>query len=540
MKVSDLFVDILIKKWVTKIYWVPWEENLDLIESIRESWKIDLILTRNEQTGAFMARTYGRLTGQPGVVLSTLGPWATNLMTWVAYANLGWFPLIVITWQKPIKESKQWQFQIIDVVEMMKPVTKYATTVVSGHRLPYILQNAFTKATSERPGAVAIELPEDIAREYVDDHVDINFLEQKRPVVDSKYISRYIPELESAKSPIILIWAWANRKRVTKYLTRFIEKYNMPFFTSQMWKWVVSEDLPQYIGTWALSSNDYIHNAIHKSDLIIWVWYDPVEKPTYLVWEWWTKTIHINFFPADIDKVYNPYLEIIWDIGHTFWQLDETQIDSSNWDFSEIYSIRDEYFKAIRQKIDDEIKSDNTLMWPRQLVEDIRDTLDRDDILALDNGLYKLWFARNYRTYESNTLLLDNALASMWAGLPSGMEAKIVEPSKDVVVVTGDGWLVMNLWDLETAFRLELDIVVVILNNHSYGMIEWKQWGMDMQKWGLRYWNPDFVKLAESFGGKWYKVTNKTDFKWVLEWALKEKWLKIIDLDFGEYPLEIR
>lgn len=538
MKASDIFVKVLEAKWVKTIYWVPWEENLDLVDSIRKSWKIQLILTRNEQTAVFMAATYGRLTWEVWVALATLGPWATNMVTWVAYAQLWWFPIMVITWQKPIKKSKQWFFQIIDVVSMMKPITKYATSIVSGNKIPYIVNNSFRIATSERPWAVHIELPEDIAWEEIENfNLEISNEKIRRPIIDEKSLIKLKWELEKSKQPIILIWAWANRKRITKYLSHFIKTYNIPFFTSQMWKWVVSEDFEEYLWTAALSTNDYIHEALNKSDLILSVWYDPIEKPTHLVWSSWTKTIHINFYEANRDEVYNPYLEIIWDIWSTFWQLSEVKIDNSNWNFENIYKYKLKYFEKIWKNLVKE-KLETKLMWPRQLVDDVRNSLWEEDIVALDNWLYKVWFARNYKTYTPNSLLLDNALATMWAGLASWMEAKRINKNKNVVVVTWDGGLVMNLWDLETVVRLKLDLTIVVLNNSSYWMIKWKQvWG-NFPMWWLDFWNPDFVKLAESFWGKWYKVKDKSDFKVILEKSLKEKWLKIIDLDF-DYPEEI-
>lgn len=538
MKASDLFIHILEQKWVKVIYWVPWEENLDLIDSLRKSWKIKLILTRNEQTAVFMAATYWRLTWEVWVAIATLWPWATNMVTWVAFAQLGWFPVMVITWQKPIKKSKQWQFQIIDVVSMMKPITKYATTIISWNKIPHILHNAFKIATSERPWAVAVELPEDIAWEFVENpELIISNEKVRRPIIDEKSILILKEELQKAKSPIILIWAWANRKRITKYLTEFIVKYNIPFFTSQMWKWVVSEDLKEYLWTAALTSWDYIHNAIKESDLILSVWYDPIEKPTHLILEWWTKNIHINFYESNIDTVYNPYIEIIWDIWNTFWQLCETDIDNSNWDFEKIFKIKQKNIKLLQENLENEDMWNN-IIWPRQLVNDVRSILQKDDIVALDNWLYKIWFARNYITYFPNTLLLDNALATMWAWVASWMEAKRINPLKNVVVITWDWWLVMNLWDLETVVRLKLDLTIIVLNNWSYWMIKWKQTGANMPEWGLDFWNPDFVKLAESFGWIWYKVENKNDFKKTLQKANDEKWLKIIDLKF-EYPNEI-
>ncbi|MDD4151252.1 MAG: acetolactate synthase large subunit [Candidatus Gracilibacteria bacterium] len=536
MKASDLFIKCLENEGVEYIYGVPGEENLDMLESIRNS-KIKLILTRNEQTAVFMAATYGRLTGKTGVAIATLGPGATNMLTGVAYAQLGGMPVIVITGQKPIKKSKQGQFQIIDVVSMMKPVTKLSTSIVNGSRIPSTIRNAFKLAEAERPGAVAIELPEDIAEEMVEDtFVPLEVEKIRRPVIDEKMLEILKNKIEKAKCPIILVGAGANRKRISKYLEKFITKNNIPFFSSQMGKGVVDERLEQYLGTAALTEKDYIHDAIKKADLILSVGYDVIEKPTNILGPNGTETIHINFYPATIDDVYFPKLEVVGDIGNIFWQLDEIDLDNKNWDFSEIYKINTENKKKIEANLD--LEKDSDTMFPRKLANNLREVLKSDDILALDNGLYKVWLARNYPAYETNTILLDNALATMGAGLASAMSAKILNPNKNVVCVTGDGGLVMNLGDLETAVRLNLDITIVVLNNSAYGMIKWKQKNAGFGDFGLDFGNPDFVKLALSFGAKGYKVENKSDFKGILEKTLSEKGIKIIDLAF-DYPEKI-
>ncbi|MFK7780007.1 MAG: acetolactate synthase large subunit [Candidatus Gracilibacteria bacterium] len=538
MKASDIFVKILEKHGVKTIYGVPGEENLDFLDSLSRS-KIELIVTRNEQTAVFMAATYGRFTGKIGVALSTLGPGATNLITGVGYAQLGAMPVLVITGQKPIKKSKQGGFQIIDVVAMMKPITKYSKTITSGSRIPYVLNNAIKIAEEERHGAVHIELPEDIAGEELD--IDENHIHPipilRRPNPDDKIIKLLIDEIEKAKSPIILIGAGTNRKRVTKYLTKFIKKYNIPYFTSQMGKGVVEGCGEQYLGTAALTTGDYIHEALDKSDLILSVGYDTVEKPTKVLCGNSIKVIHINFYITESDVVYAPYMGVIGDIGYTFWKLYEKKIDNSNWNFDDIYKIREKSVKKIHDNL--KLEDYNSIMMPRKFVNDLREALDVEDILALDNGLYKVWIARNYRAYKPNTLLLDNAFAAMGAGLASAMEAKRINPDKKVVCVTGDGGIVMNLGDLETAVRLKLDLVVIILNNKNYGMIRWKQKDAGFKDFGLSFNNPDFVKLAESFGAKGYKVIDKNDFSQVLIKALDSKGINIIDLDF-EYPDEIK
>lgn len=535
MKASDLFVKILEQQWVDTIYWVPGEENLDLLDSISRS-HIKLILTRNEQTAVFMAATYGRFTGRAGVALATLGPWATNMMTGVAYAQLWGMSVIVITGQKPQNKSKQGAFQVIDVVAMMKPITKYTKSIVNGTRIPYILENAFRIAEEEKPWVVHLELPEDIAAEEVPEKYSLITLgtrEIRRPVIDEKSICILIKEIEKAKHPIILIGAGANRKRITKYLTKFIEKYNIPYFTSQMGKWVVAGRQENYLGTAALTKWDYIHDAIACSDLILSVGYDNAEKPTDILGINGIPVININFIKSEFDYVYAPYLDIIGDIGNVFWQLTEAKIDTSLWDFTKIYTIRERNNKKIEKNLT--LEDESPVMMPRRLAKELREVLANDDILALDNGLYKVWIARNYPARRPNTILLDNAFATMGAGYASAMEAKRLNPDKNVVCVTWDGWLMMNLWDIETAIRLKLDFIIIVLNNNSYGMIQWKQTAGWFKKFGLDFGNPDIVKLAESFGAKAYKVEKKEDFKHRLKLSLSEKWLIILDVDF-EYP----
>ncbi len=320
MKASDLFVKILENKWVTAIYGVPGEENLDLLESLAHS-QIKFITVHNEQTAVFMAATFGRFTWKPGIALATLWPGSTNMMTGVAYAQLGWMPVMVITGQKPQNKSKQGDFQIIDVVRMMTPITKYATSIVSGKRIPYILENAFQIAEEEKPGAVHLELPEDIAGEEVEAEysiTDLGIQNMRRPVIDAKSLHILITKLEKAKAPIILVWAWANRKRITKYLTKFIEKYNIPHFTSQMWKGVVYGSHETYLGTAALTTGDYIHDAIAKSDLILSVGYDNAEKPTDILGIHGIPVININFVSSKFDYVYSPYLDIFEILGMYF------------------------------------------------------------------------------------------------------------------------------------------------------------------------------------------------------------------------------
>ncbi len=523
MKASDLFAKSLEAAGVQYIFGLPGEENLAFLEAIRKS-KMKFITTRDEQTAVFMAATVGRLTGRVGVAMSTLGPGATNLVTGVAYAQLGGMPLLVITGQKPIRKSKQGKFQIIDVVGMMRPITKMAETIVSADRIPTAVIQAVRIAEAERPGAVHLEFPEDIAEEHSDEK-PILWQKVRRPVPDDKSIARVIEEIEKARSPLIAIAAGANRKLVRKQLRNFIEKTKIPFITTQMGKGVEDEGSEYYIGTTALSSGDHVHRATAKADLVLLIGHDITEKPP-IIPNKRQKVIHLNFYPADIDHVYKPYLEVVGDISHALWVMSEKIKVQKKWNFKKFQKIREALQKNIQKQAD----SDRFPILPQRFVHDLRESLPRDAILSLDNGMYKLWISRNYPAYEQNTVLLDNAFATMGAGLGVGMAAKLINPEKKVVVVAGDGGFLMNVADLETAKRLKLDLVVIVLLDDGYGMIKWKQDAMRFKNFGLSFSNPDFVQLANSFGATGYQIASAAEFKTTLRNALDRRGVHIITM----------
>lgn len=524
MKASDLFIKALENEGVEYIFGIPGEENLDILDSLRNS-KIKLILNRHEQGAGFMAATYGRLTGKPGVCLATLGPGATNFTTPAAYAQLGAMPMLMITGQKPIKKSKQGRFQIVDIVDLFRPITKYARQVVNGNNIPSMVREAFRLATEERPGAALIELPEDIAAEECEDRL-FSVLVNRRPTACKLAIKEASKMIEEAKMPLLLIGAGANRKRTSKALSKFVEKTSMPFFNTQMGKGVVDERHEQFLGTAALSDHDFLHCAINRADLIINVGHDVIEKPPFFMEEGGTKVIHINFFPAQIDDVYFPQLNVIGDIANSIEHLTQLIEDKSNWDLS--------YFRKIKNEVETHLSKysqDNRFpILPQRLVQIIREELPENGILTLDNGIYKIWFARNYKCYQPNTLLLDNALATMGAGLPSAMAAKLINPDKKVISVSGDGGFMMNAQELETAVRLKLNIVVIILNDNAYGMIKWKQQGLGFENFGLDYKNPDFIKHAESYGAIGHEPNSDENFKEILNTCLNTKGVHLINL----------
>ena len=529
MKASELFVKSLEAAGVTHVFGVPGEENLAFLEALRNS-PIKFITTRHEQSAVFMAATHGRLTGRVGVALSTLGPGATNLVTGVAYAQLGGMPLLVITGQKPIKRSKQGKFQLIDVVDMMRPITKSAETIVSADRIPTSVYQAIHLAEAERPGAVHLELPEDIAEENSDE-LPISRDKTRRAIADEKSLAALTTAIETASKPVILVAAGANRKRIGKQLENFVSHTRIPFVTTQMGKGVLDESSDLYLGTTALTDGDFVHSALRKADLVLMIGHDITEKPPVLR-SGRQRVAHINFYPADIDYVYQPELEAIGDISYTLWQLSERVRRQDHWDLEAFTPYRMAQLADTLRQSD----SDAFPLTPQRFVADLRRTIPGDGILSLDNGMYKLWIARNYPAYQQNTVLLDNALATMGAGLSAGMGVQLLGGGHKTVVVSGDGGFVMGMADLITAVQLNLDLVVIILNDNAYGMIKWKQASMGLPDYGLDFMNPDFVRLAESMGAHGHRVTSAAEFAPMLAAAMEAGGIHVIDvpIDYAE------
>jgi acetolactate synthase-1/2/3 large subunit len=537
MKAADLLVKALEHEGVQYIFGVPGEENLDVLEALRRS-SIRLIVTRHEQAAGFMAATHGRLTGKTGVCLSTLGPGATNLITAAAYAQLGAMPMLMLTGQKPIMTSKQGRFQIIDIVELMQPVTKSAHQLVHGHTIASRVREAFRLAEEERPGAVHLELPEDIAQQKVTDEQLYPLERIRRPAAEEKAVARAVELIQAAKRPLLLIGAGANRTMTSNMLQRFVDKTGIPFFTTQMGKGVLDERQDLFLGTAALSEKDYLHHAIEDADLIINVGHDVVEKPPFFMKPGGPEVLHVNYSPATVDRVYFPATQVIGDVANAVWQIGERIEKQSRWDSECFLKTKRSLGAKMLDKSDDSAYP----IKPQRLVRDVRRAVPDDGIIALDNGMYKIWFARNYPAYAPNTVLLDNALATMGAGLPSAMMAALLYPERKVVAICGDGGFMMCSQELETATRLGLNLTIVIVRDDGFGMIKWKQEAMELPSFGLDFKNPDFVQLAQAFGARGTRIERTEDLQPQLERAMREGGVQLLDVpvDYNENYLFTR
>jgi len=527
MKATDLMINCLEAEGVERIFGVPGEENLDFVESLRNS-DIELVVTRHEQAAGFMAATYGRLTGKPGVCLSTLGPGATNFQTAAAYAHLGGFPMILLTGQKPIRSSKQGRFQIIDIVETMKPVTKWAHQIQSGYTVPADIRNAFRLASMERPGAVHLELPEDVARDEVEGLQPLPQAKQYMTGPAKEAFEHAADIIEKAEKPLIVIGGEASRPNVQPKIKELIDKCQIPFISTQMGKGVVDERHELFHGTAALSAGDFVHQALEMADLIINIGHDVIEKPPFFM-TGKRMVLHINASPARIDPVYYPQYELIGDVERSVELLTERLKERTyctGESCKEFYAVR----KELQDHIEEHQESDDFPMLPQRMIGDLRKTLPENGILALDNGLYKVWIARNFPAYSRQTVLLDNALATMGAGVPSAIGAKIVKPDCPVVAVCGDGGFMMNVADVITAVALKLDLVILILNDDALGMIKWKQGNEGFPDYGLDLHNPDFVKLAEAYGAHGHRIEKVDDFAPQLNKCIETGGVHLIDL----------
>ena len=448
MKGSDLLIAALENEGVEQIFGVPGEENLDVVELLRRS-SIKLIVTRHEQAASFMAATQGRLTGRPGVCLATLGPGALNLTTGAAFALLGAMPMVMITGQKGVLSRKQGRFQVVDIVSTMAPLTKMARQIVSPATIPTTVREAFRVAQQERPGPVHLELPEDIAAEAAPETPLVKPHPIDIPVADAAALDRAADLILKAERPLVMLGAAASRPRLADQLSDFVRRVQIPFFNTQMGKGSVTGGSGLYMGTAALSERDYVHRAIDRADLIIAIGHDTVEKPPFIMGPDGPTVLHVGYLPATVEEVYFPHAELVGDVGPSLKLLAD-RIEGKLPKAGALLPLREGILAHIAERAQER----RFPLTPQRIVHDVRRVMPEDGIVCLDNGMYKIWFARNYRTHVANTLLLDNALATMGAGLPAAIAVAMLYPRRPVLAVCGDGGFMMNSQEMETAVRL--------------------------------------------------------------------------------------
>ena len=535
MLASELLVRCLEEEGIEIIFGLPGEENADFMMALEKSEKIRFVLTRHEQGAAFMAEAYGRLTGNPAGCLSTLGPGATNLITGVADANMDRAPMIVLTGQGSTDRLHKESHQIMDTVSMFKPVTKWATSIYNPDTIPEIVRKAVRISRSEKPGAVLIELPEDIARETTSSE-PITPRRYRRSVPDEEVIEEASRLITQSEQPLIIAGNGCIRKRASAELRRLCDLSKIGVVSSFMAKGCVDMNAEYCLFTIGLGARDRIAEVIDSADLIITLGLDMVEYPPKL---WNTDSakpiIHADFLPAEIDENYHPTLELIGDLAKTISAIKD-RLEEKNFQVTE----RAVYLSCRQNLLSDfseyDSDSDRETIRPQQVLSLVRKSLGPKDILLSDVGAHKMWIARHYHCHEPNTCLIPNGFCSMGFALPAAIAASIVEPKKRILGIAGDGGFLMNLQEMETARRLNSNLVMMVWEDKAFGLISWKQEDSYGRHTDLSFGNPDWLELASAFRWQGAHVKNSDELRERLESALETSGpsLLVLPIDYRE------
>lgn len=537
MKASDLFIRCLETEGIEYVFGVPGEENADFMMSLEESDSIRFILTRHEQGAAFMAEVYGRLTGNPAVCLGTLGPGATNLLTGVADSNMDRSPMLVVTGQGDTRRLHKESHQVMDVVNMFRPVTKWAQTVHQPDNIPEIVRKAVRLARTEKPGACLIELPEDIAKRTTET-LPIEVRKFRRPVPDDKILDRAWDVIRQAERPLILAGNGCIRRRASKQLRRFVEKTGIGVVTTFMAKGAVDMDDPNCCFTVGLGARDIPAIALEKADVVISLGYDMVEYHPRL----WNrgdhhKIVHFDFIPAEIDENYRLEVEVVGDLAHSLWMLNERVdalgADALDFDHGHARWCREEMLKEFAEHAEDDATG---RIKPQKVLWDARQVMGPGDLLLSDVGAHKMWIARYYQCHEPNTCLIPNGFCSMGFALPGAVAAAMVQPESRVLAVCGDAGFLMNVQEMETARRYDCNLTCLVWQDDAYGLIAWKQDNEFGRHTELEFGNPDFVQLAEAFGWNGFRCDDSARLQDVLNASFEAEGpsLVVVPIDYRE------
>lgn len=532
MNVSQFLVKCLENEGVKFVFGLPGEENIHVIDALNSS-SIRFILVRHEQSASFMADIYGRITGRAGVCLSTLGPGAINLLLGTTDANSDSTPLVAISAQVGLNRIYKESHQIVDLVSIFKPVTKWADMVKCAEAVPEMIRSAFKLSQTERPGAVYLALPEDLEKAPMPEGYNplrVNIVRDSSP--SQTQIDRATKLLEQAKKPIILAGHGAARNNASESLILLSERLTIPVATTFMGKGVFPDDHRNSLGTVGFMTRDYVNFGFDQADVILCVGYDLQEfDPVKINPNGNKQIIHVHRYPALVDSHYEVTVGIEASISETLDALAQNSKKSFHLNQIDL---------KIRQLLNDELKRcrhDNTYpLKPQRIVSDIREAMGENDIVLVDTGAVKMWMARLYPTYRPNTCLISNGLSTMAFALPGAISAKLTFPERKVLAVCGDGGFLMSSHELETAVREKIPIVVLVWVDGAYGLIKWKMDLVLRHSSHVHFGNPDFKRLAESYGAKGYSVSRAEDLLPTLQTALAEERVSVIacPVDYAE------
>ncbi len=529
MTAAQLLVQCLENEGVEYIFGIPGEENIAVMDALLDS-PIKFIVTRHEQGAAFMADVYGRLTGRAGVCMSTLGPGATNLVTGVADGNMDRAPIVAIAGQGATTRMHKESHQILDLVNLFEPITKYSTQIREPEIVPEVVRKAFKFAQAEKPGAAFIDFPENVAGMATGNAVPLKVQSPAKSEAARGKCRQVAEQISNSKNPVIIAGNGVIRHGASGVLVEFAETINAPVATTFMAKGAMPSSHPLSIGTVGLKAHDLVAFGIDEADLVICIGYDLVEyDPAHWNPNHDKQIIHIDGSAAEVDANYIVEAGVIGDMKDSMQRI----------------AVRCERAPAkpmpkLREKIVEELNahSNNTEfpVKPQRIICDLREVLNDEDIVISDVGAHKMWMARMFQAEQPNTCIISNGFAAMGIALPGAIAAKLVNPDRNVVAVCGDGGFMMNNQEIETAVRLGLNITVLMFNDNKLGLIEWHQLREFGRKSHVDVGNPDFVKFAESFGATGYRVERAEDLQDTLRTAMKDGGVSLIDcpVDYSE------
>ncbi len=530
MKGAELFVKCLENEGVDYIFGIPGEENLDVMDALLDS-DIRFILTRLELGAAFMADVYGRLTGKSGVCLATLGPGATNLITGVADANMDRAPIVAIAGQAATTRLHKESHQVVDLVSMFRPISKYSTQILEPENIPEIVRKAFKVAEAEKPGCSFIDFPENIAEMEVDSGRTPLLAQQATPSEPpAEKVAQVAELIAAARFPVIIAGNGVIRSHACEELVRFAEKLNIPVATTFMAKGLLPAAHPLFVGAVGLQARDHVSCGIERADLILCVGYDMVEYHPHL----WNADkdkhiVHIDASPAEVDECYILEAGIVGDINHSLKRISAGLAPKEE---NPATKLRD----VILEEVASYATDTGFPVKPQKILSDLRAVLEPEDVVICDVGAHKMWLARMYQEECPNTCIISNGYAAMGIAVPGAIAGKLVYPDRTVVAVTGDAGFLMNSQEIETALRVGTSIVILIWHDDAYGLIEWKQRSQFGRTSNIDFTNPDFVKYAESFGAKGYRISSAEELAPTLKQAIADDTVVVIDcpVDYGE------
>lgn len=528
MKAAKLFVHCLENEGIEYIFGIPGEENLDLMDALLDS-SIKFITVRHEQGAAFMADVYGRLTGKAGVCLATLGPGATNLITGVADANMDHAPLVAIAGQAGTYRLHKESHQVLDLEQMFAAVTKYSSRLLTPNTIPEVVRKAFKLAQTEKTGATFIEFPENIAKMELDD-TPLPVKQTMVPEPSADRVAAAAEIISKARAPLILAGNGVVRARAWQQLADFAGRLNIPVANTFMAKGVLPFRHPMALGSAGLQSKDYVNCGFDNADVIICIGYDLVEYHPYL----WHPTrdriiVHIDSSFAEVDAYYPVAVGVVGDIKQSLIRIGQLATPHQGHALRTLCDALITDMNACSNDMSFPVK-------PQKIIWDLRTAMELEDIVICDVGAHKMWMARMFRCEYPNTCIISNGFAAMGIAVPGAIAAKLAFPERKVVAVTGDAGFLMNSQEIETAVRLGLSLVILIWNDNGYGLIKWKQLNQFGRPSHVDFTNPDFVKYAESFGAKGYRINQVSELLPTLREALQTKGVTIIDcpVDYAE------